>query len=157
MTACCCSNKAFKNVFIIRRRRKEKWGDRRGLTLIEHAQRCGSFSSCYCRSRRRSRLRLMYLKLVKKSVLIETHGWQETSVVATTENWPGPVPESTTKQHKSEWLIIFSIPAYPHTMFTKNTCSSSSTTKLFRRPQLRKTRPPKDNDNKQEMIKQNSL
>jgi hypothetical protein len=24
MTACCCSNKAFKNVFIIRRRRKEK-------------------------------------------------------------------------------------------------------------------------------------
>jgi hypothetical protein len=36
MTACCCSNKAFKNVFIIRRR-KEKWGDGRGLTLIEHA------------------------------------------------------------------------------------------------------------------------
>jgi Ribonuclease G/E len=24
MTACCCSNKAFKNVFVIRRRRKEK-------------------------------------------------------------------------------------------------------------------------------------
>jgi hypothetical protein len=45
---------------------------------------------------------LMYLKLVKKSVLVETHGWQETSVVATTENWPGPVPESTTKQRKSE-------------------------------------------------------
>ncbi len=104
MTACCCSNKAFKNVFTIRRRRrrrKEKWGDRRGLTLIEHAQRCGSFSSCCCRSRR-SRLRLMYLKLVKKSVLIETHGWQETSVVATTVNWPGPVPKSTTKQRKSE-------------------------------------------------------